>query len=104
MENLVENISLNNFNESNLKLLSVNEVRKILKIGYKAATKLITDGELHAIRINSRYKIPQLSLDNYIKNISTYKIDNIKKDEKEIEEHMIDNILDDLYQKFSKFN
>lgn len=104
MENLVENISLNNFNESNLKLLSVNEVRKILKIGYKAATKLIADGELHAIRINSRYKIPQLSLDNYIKIISTYKIDNIKKDEKEIEEHKIDNILDDLYQKFSKFN
>ncbi|MBS1492241.1 MAG: helix-turn-helix domain-containing protein [Bacteroidetes bacterium] len=87
-----------------MKLLSVNEVRKILKIGYKAATKLITDGELHAIRINSRYKIPQISLDNYIKFISTYQINEIKKEVKEIDKHSIEAILDDLHKKFSKFN
>lgn len=104
MENSTENISSNENTDSKLRLLSLNEVRKILGIGYKAATKLIADGELHAIRINSRYKIPQLSLYNYINIIASYKIDENQKGQKNIDENTIEGILEDLHKKYLKTN
>lgn len=91
-------------NESNLKLLSLNEVRKILGIGYKSVTKLIIEGELHAIKINARYKIPKLSLDNYINFISSYKLNEHKKGDDNFNEDSIEDILDDLQKKYSKIN
>lgn len=51
-----------------LKLLSVNEARKMLGVRYETVKGLIEQGKLQALIIHNRIKIPTWSLLQYQKN------------------------------------
>lgn len=89
-----------------LELLSLNEVRKILKIGYSNLKMIIAEGRLKATRINSRYKISKQSLKRYIDSISHYdeKDFNISDSTTitKINETSVNNIIENLKSKYSK--
>jgi len=56
-----------------LRLLSVNEARKILGISHITLKRLIEDGAIKAVKINTRYKIsttPDSILDDLIHKFS----------------------------------
>ena len=50
----------------NLRLLSVNEARKLLGIRYETVMKLINNGEIEIVKINGRNKIPMLMLRKFV--------------------------------------
>ena len=60
-------------NESNLKLLSINEARKTLGIRYETMRKLIEDGRIGYTEINGKKKVSMLSLFRFIENNTVYK-------------------------------
>jgi hypothetical protein len=49
-----------------LRLLSKNEVRKILGIRYETVTQLIKKGEIETVQINGRKKIPLIMLRKFV--------------------------------------
>lgn len=51
---------------SNSEILTVEEVCEILRIGKNAAYKLIKSGELKCYRYNRVWKIPRISVDEYM--------------------------------------
>lgn len=50
------------------ELLTPDEVSKILKVGYRTVLDMINTGLLEAIKIGRQYRIPQNSLNSYIKS------------------------------------
>ena len=65
---------MNSFENSNniddLKLLSINEARKLLKIRHEVVKKLINEGMIKVIVIGNRIKIPKISLKKFIEENS----------------------------------
>ncbi|GEM_PF-2204287 len=65
---------MNSFENSNniddLKLLSINEARKLLKIRHEVVKKLINEGMIKVIVIGNRIKIPMISLKKFIEENS----------------------------------
>lgn len=59
--------TLSDINIKDLKLLSINETRKVLGIRHEAVKKLIAQGKLQALSIHKRIKIPAWSLVEYQK-------------------------------------
>jgi len=53
-----------------LRLLSVNEAREILKVRHETVKKLIKEGRIEVIMIGKRIKIPMRSLETFIKESS----------------------------------
>lgn len=90
---------------SDYKLMSVNEVRKLLNVSPNSVMKLILSGQLHAVRINTRYKIPLLSVKNYIETISKYDKTNTEETivprYNSVSQHDIESLLDRMYKKYS---
>lgn len=88
------------------ELLSLNEVRKILRIGYNNLKMIIEEGKLKATRINTRYKISKQSLKRYINSISHYAEKDFKIDDSaiitKINETSVNNIIENLKSKYSK--
>jgi len=74
---VLELITANGFKttENKLRLLSINEVRKILGIRYDTVKRLIESGEIEIILIERKIKIPMINLENYI-NKKSRKINN----------------------------
>lgn len=85
------------------ELLSLNEVRKILKVGYSNLKMIIAEGKLKATRINSRYKISMQSLKRYIDSISDYPVQEFQNKNNEVSQCEIQNILTELKEKYSKY-
>jgi len=56
-----------------LRLLSINEVRELLKIRHETVKKLIEKGKIEVITIGKRIKIPMRSLNIFIEE-NTHKI------------------------------
>lgn len=87
------------------ELLSLNEVRKILKVGYSNLKMIIAEGKLKATRINSRYKISMQSLKRYIDSISEYGIKDFNVNDApvitKINENSVNNIIENLKRKYS---
>ena len=54
-----------------LRLLSINEARKLLRIRHSSVVNLVDNGEIESITINKRRKIPYLKLTKYINQYST---------------------------------
>jgi len=53
---------------SELRLLSINKASKILGIRYETVVKLVKAGRIRSVMtINNKYKIPYLSLVEYVK-------------------------------------
>lgn len=88
-----------------LELKSVNEIRKILNVSHHTVIKLILSGQLHAVKINTRYKIPPTMVKNYIESISKYeKINNeesIVPRYNTVSQHDVESVLDRMYKKYS---
>ncbi|MBN8570223.1 MAG: helix-turn-helix domain-containing protein [Ignavibacteria bacterium] len=90
---------------SDYKLMSVNEVRKLLNVSPNSVMKLILSGQLHAVKISKRYKIPLLSVKNYIETISNY--DKLSSEESivprynTLNQHDVESVLDRMYKKYS---
>lgn len=55
----------------NLVLLSINEVRKILRVRHSTVSDLINTGRLKAIKIKDRFKISKISLEEFINTSSS---------------------------------
>ena len=53
---------------NNLRLYSINKTSKLLGIRHELVSKLIDDGRLNAIDFNGRYKVPLVSIEDFIKN------------------------------------
>ena len=83
-------------NESNLKLLSINEARKTMGIRYETMKKLIEDGRIGYTEINGKKKISMLSLLRFIENNTIYK--NQKLDSN------IQNDIDNLFENLKRSN
>jgi len=103
---------INNDNKTKLelisndfKLMSVNEVRKLLNISPNSVMKLILSGQLHAVKISTRYKIPLLSVKNYIETISRY--DKLTSEEtivpryNTVSQDDVESVLDRMYKKYT---
>ncbi len=56
------------FNGSN-EILTVEEVCDILRIGKNAAYNLINSGEIKCYRYNRIWKIPRISVDEYMERM-----------------------------------
>lgn len=52
--------------DETLRLLSVNEARKILRIRYETVMQLINNGDIEIVKINGRNKIPMLMLRKFV--------------------------------------
>lgn len=81
-----------------LKLLSVNETRKLLGVSHITLKRLIEEGAIKAVRVNTRYKI-SLSA---IREFTEGKINNEGNTSVPSSNQTPDSILDDLIHTFSK--
>ena len=54
-----------------LRLLSVNEARKILGIRANALKNLIVQGRIKAIEINGKYKLTIMSIRDFVTNVNS---------------------------------
>lgn len=79
-------MQLNIIPESNLTttnnqfhLLSINEVRKILKVRHSTVNELVQDGKLKAVKISKRLKIPEFRLQEFI--VESSQIESAEKKE-----------------------
>jgi len=52
--------------DESLRLLSINEARKMLGIRYETVTQLIKKGEIETVQINGRKKIPLIMLRKFV--------------------------------------
>lgn len=59
--------TLSDINIKDLKLLSINETRKVLGIRHEVVKRLIRQGKLQALSVHKRIKIPAWSLFEYQK-------------------------------------
>lgn len=66
------NPDLNSYEENqlhcdeSLRLLSINQARKLLGIRYESVQKLINTGEIETIQINGKKKIPLIMLRKFV--------------------------------------
>jgi hypothetical protein len=63
-----------------LKLLSINGAREILKIRHETVKNLIYEGKIEVIVIGKRVKIPMISLRKYIEENSKRLIEEEKEE------------------------
>jgi excisionase family DNA binding protein len=71
------------FHCDDLRLLTLNEARKLLGIRTETLKKLVSDGKIGVIMLEGKVKIPFLSLKKYIQDSITFLN---KKSDKTIEE------------------
>lgn len=81
--------------DESLRLLSVNEARKILGISHSSLKRLIEEGTIKAVNVNTRYKISISALQEFTRGVI-----NVPEDSSS--DQTPDSILDDLIHKFSK--
>lgn len=81
--------------DETLRLLSVDHARKVLGISHVSLKRLIEEGTIKAVRINTRYKISLSAIKEFTRGVI-----NVPKDS--TSDQTPDSILDDLINKFSK--
>jgi len=70
LENINSGNTLDNWSTDDLRLLSLNQSRKLLGIRYTALTDLILKGQIEYVEINNRKKIPMIKLRSFINRSS----------------------------------
>lgn len=62
------------------RLLSLNEVRKTLRVSYSTLRELINDGSIGTLRIRNREKVPMIQLKKFIDDntIKKQKVSELK--------------------------
>ena len=77
-----------------LRLLSINKASKILGIRYETVIKLVKAGRIRTvITINNKYKIPYLSLVEFVKGSNEVKQVTTKLVSIDVTQNRIDNLL-----------
>jgi len=84
--------------DESLRLLSVDQARKILGISHITLKRLIQEGAIKAVRINTRYKISLSALQEFTRGT----IIAPEGSDKPSSNQTPDSILDDLINEFSK--
>lgn len=59
-------------------VLLPNEARKVLRIGTNSIYDLISSGELHALKVGTKYLIPKKCLEFYIQSCYNQQTDSIQ--------------------------
>lgn len=86
--------------DSNLEIISVDKMMKILYIGKNAAYDLLNNGEIKAFRIGNTWKIPRAAIDEYIINSinnSQLKNEDKPKKKQKLVKHTISDPVDIRY-------
>lgn len=78
-----------------LRLLSVDQARKILGISHITLKRLIEEGAIKAVKINTRYKLSLSAIKEFTRGV-------MSAPESSTPNQTPDSILDDLIHKFSK--
>jgi len=79
---------------SDLRLLSITKASKILGIRYGTVVKLVKTGRIRSVMtINNRYKIPYLSLIEYVNGSKEVKKVSTQVVPIEVTQNRIDNLL-----------
>lgn len=81
-----------------LRLLSVDQARKILGVSHITLKRLIEEGAIKAVRINTRYKISLSAIKEFTRGVMSAPEDSDGSSSTQTP----DSILDDLINKFSK--
>jgi len=78
-----------------LRLLSVNDARKILGVRHKTVTDLINENKISATKIGKRYKTTLQSLRDYEKNISALDSNRVSESSYGSPEEIINDLIND---------
>ncbi len=82
-----KNNSTRPYNE--LALISKREAKSILRLGSDSLNELIKKGDIKVTLINKRYKIPFVSIQEYINKVSSESLPEFDKFENDNEEESI---------------
>lgn len=80
-------------NHTGLRLLSVNDARRILGVRHKTVTRLIQENKIAATKINNRYKITLKSLKDYEQNISSRENTETRKSTTRTSEQILEELI-----------
>lgn len=82
-----------------LRLLSMNEVREILKVRHETVRKLIVDGKIEVIIIGKRIKIPIRSVEKFIEDNARVITDEQKEERLTTSRGYINEHVDSIIKK-----
>jgi len=82
-------------NNNQLHLLSINEVRKILKLRHSTVNDLVQEGKIKSMKINNRLKVPEFRLQEFI-------VENTQSDNLEKKQHNASNLNDQINDLINK--
>ena len=85
-----------------LRLLSMNEVREILKVRHETVRKLIEDGKIEVIIIGKRIKIPTRSLEKFIEENARVITDEQKDERLSTSRGYINEHVDSIIKKHTR--
>lgn len=84
-----------------MRLLSVNEARRLLGIRYQAVVELIERGEIEYIEMGNRKKIPMIKLRSFI-NRSSKALQDKRESVKTFERALIKNKIKNIIKKYER--
>jgi excisionase family DNA binding protein len=84
-----------------MRLLSVNEARRLLGIRYQSVVELIERGELEFIEMGNRKKIPMIKLRSFI-NRSSKALKDKRESVKTFERALIKNKIKNIIKKYER--
>lgn len=85
-------IDENQFHYNELRLLSINQARKILHIKHDDMKKLVTSGKVRYVNIEGKIKIPYFELKEFLQNNLIRNIPAKEKNSRDIEDEINDII------------
>ncbi|MBP9096540.1 MAG: helix-turn-helix domain-containing protein [Ignavibacteria bacterium] len=101
LENITNSVVVDNDSLNDMRLLSINEARRILGIRYQSVIELIENGELEFIDMGSRKKIPMTKLRSFI-NRSSRALKDKRDITKSFETSSIKNKLNNIIKKHKR--
>ena len=101
LENIANSVVGDNDSLNDMRLLSINEARRILGIRYQSVVELIETGELEFIEMRSRKKIPMTKLRSFI-NRSSKALKDKRDITKSFETSSIKNKLNNIIKKHKR--
>ncbi len=86
---------------SDLRLLSINEARKLMGIRHETLKKLIYEGKIEVILIEGRIKVPTISLIKFQQQFSKLINQRENHTNQNFEELPVKNTLEKIIKEFS---
>lgn len=85
-----------------LRLLSINEARDILKIRHSTVKRLIEEGKIEIIPIGKRYKIPILSLYKFVEENTLRAEERMERDIQVDSRDYLNNKIESIIKKHTR--